>query len=286
MSTSRNRDEPNSGLDDPELLALLTEQGINIPGKDDNNDIRDDDSGDEKEDRRAERQAPRSYREPVMRKEGNTGVKGVINDYKDAKERMVIQDQIDRLKALAFLDRQMPTIKSVNEEEEEKQLDIDELDDDEFWRKYREERMNELKHDTQKPTQPQRVMERGGGRFGALLTVTQDSFVEFVEKENPSVVIVIHLYQTHLRACTRMNECIKNLSERYFNVKFAKMISTEAKQHFDEIALPALLVYKDSKLVNVYLRMVDSVGFNFDMDDVEEFLIEEGVLSRQWAKFE
>ncbi len=30
-------------------------------------------------------------REPVMRKEGNTGVKGVINDYKDAKERMVIQ---------------------------------------------------------------------------------------------------------------------------------------------------------------------------------------------------
>lgn len=48
----------------------------------------------------------------------------------------------------------------------------------------------------------------------------------------------------------------------------------EAKQHFDEIALPALLVYKDSKLVNVYLRMVDSVGFNFDMDDVEEFLIE------------
>jgi hypothetical protein len=39
-------------------------------------------------------------------------------------------------------------------------------------------------------------MERGGGRFGALLTVTQDSFVEFVEKENPSVVIVIHLYQT------------------------------------------------------------------------------------------
>lgn len=92
-----------------------------------------------------------------------------------------------------------------------------------------------------------------------------------------------------------MNECLKNLSERYFNVKFAKMISTgtwlekldyrtcarahannfiDAKQHFDEIALPALLVYKDSKLVNVYLRMVDSVGFNFDMDDVEEFLIE------------
>ena len=88
----------------------------------------------------------------------------------------VSRDQIDRLKALAFLDRQMTTIKSVNEEEEEvrgvisrnkdldlitnkmqKQLDIDELDDDEFWRKYREERMNELKHDTQKPTQPQRV---------------------------------------------------------------------------------------------------------------------------------
>jgi hypothetical protein len=31
----------------------------------------------------------------------------------------VSRDQIDRLKALAFLDRQMPTIKSVNEEEEE-----------------------------------------------------------------------------------------------------------------------------------------------------------------------
>eukprot|EP00029_Vermamoeba_vermiformis_P000987 TRINITY_DN11153_c0_g1_i1.p1 TRINITY_DN11153_c0_g1~~TRINITY_DN11153_c0_g1_i1.p1 ORF type:complete len:286 (+),score=63.95 TRINITY_DN11153_c0_g1_i1:178-1035(+) len=285
MSTFRNRDEPNSGLDDPELLALLTEQGINIPGKDDNNDIRDDDSGEEKASRRAERQAPRSTREPVMRKEGNTGVKGVINDYKDAKERMVIQDQIDRLKTLSFLDRHIHTVKSVNEEEEEKQFDIDELDDDDFWRKYREERMQALKNDTQKPAQVQRVVERGGN-FGQLLQVTQDTFVEFVEKENPSVVIIIHLYQTHLRACTRMNECLKNLSERYFNVKFSKMISTEAKQHFDEIALPALLVYKDSKLVNVYLRMVDSVGYNFDVDDVEEFLIEEGVLNRQWAKFE
>ena len=48
MSNFRNRDEPNSGPDDPELLALLTEQGINIPGKDDNSDIRDDDSGEEK----------------------------------------------------------------------------------------------------------------------------------------------------------------------------------------------------------------------------------------------
>lgn len=54
MSTFRNRDEPNSGLDDPELLALLTEQGINIPGKDDNNDVRDDDSGEEKGSRRVD----------------------------------------------------------------------------------------------------------------------------------------------------------------------------------------------------------------------------------------
>lgn len=54
MSASRNRDEPNSGLDDPELLALLTEQGLNVPGKDDNNDIRDDDSGDENEGRKVD----------------------------------------------------------------------------------------------------------------------------------------------------------------------------------------------------------------------------------------
>lgn len=143
------------------------------------------------------------------------------------------RDQIDRLRTLAFLDRHVHTVKSVNEEEEEvrggtsidkdlvligqtriqKQLDVDELDDDDFWRKYREERMNELKQDTNKPTQPQRVswnklcrcaartdgyqvMERGVGKFGTLMSVTQDSFVEFVEKENPSVVIIIHLYQT------------------------------------------------------------------------------------------
>jgi len=71
--------------------------------------------------------------------------------------------------------------------------------------------MKELKQDTQKPVPAQNVrlknsahplctdchklVERGSS-FGSLLTVTQDTFVEFVEKENPAVVVIIHLYQT------------------------------------------------------------------------------------------
>lgn len=48
--------------------------------------------------------------------------------------------------------------------------------------------------------------------------------------------------------------------------------TSDAKQSFDEVALPALLIYRNQVLEGAYLRLIDDLGYNFDVDDVEEFL--------------
>jgi hypothetical protein len=61
-------------------------------------------------------------------------------------------------------------------------------------------------------------------------------------------------------------------------VKFLRIISTEAKAGYDDIALPTLILYKEGKTLQTYVRVTDDLGSEFTAVDVQELLSLHGVL--------
>jgi len=120
-------------------------------------------------------------------------------------------------------------------------------------------------------------------KFGKLVSLTADQFVDFIEKENHDIVILVHLYEKHNRTCQRLDDCLEDLAEKYVRAKFGKLSSKDALSSFDEAALPAVLVYKANKLMDAHLRLSEDLGHNFDVDDVETFLIRHHVLHPSYA---
>jgi hypothetical protein len=265
-----------------DIRALLREEGCGggiIVNRfdDDNDDLRNDSDSDNdahESDETMQKNQKLVIREPKLRAVGNTGVKGVINDYKEAKEKMIKRLERKRIETLKHIAATTPTVKSFREEEAEKKQSNQMIDDedDEFLKKYREYRMVELRRllDSNKSNNFQSKVN-----FGKLFDVNADTFVDFVDKESPTTTIIIHLYQPHLKMCLKLNDALEDLASKYPTVKFGRMLSTEVKQSFDEIALPALLIYRNQSLEGVYLRLVDNLGYNFDVDDVEDFLTTE-----------
>lgn len=59
----------------------------------------------------------------------------------------------------------------------------------------------------------------------------------------------------------------------YPYMKWACM-AEEGHRDFDDETLPILVVYKAGDVVQSYVRLVDDIGHNFDLDDVIDFLEE------------
>jgi len=57
-------------------------------------------------------------------------------------------------------------------------------------------------------------------------------------------------------------------------VKFGKLLATETQLDFGEDSLPVIIVYKGGELVTSVVKFTDNFGFNFDYDDVLDFLKE------------
>jgi len=62
-----------------------------------------------------------------------------------------------------------------------------------------------------------------------------------------------------------------SLCRMYPHAKWARMME-EGKRDFDDDTLPILVVYKGGDVVRSHVRLVDDIGYNFDLDDVIDFL--------------
>jgi len=143
-----------------------------------------------------------------------------------------------------------------NDNDEEKDLEKDLFEDDDFLEEYRRKRLEEMKrikHST----------------FGFVQNLTRNDFVDCIDKENPNVTVVIHLYQEYIPVCIKVNKYLQTLAISLPHIKFAKILSIEADPNFDDIALPAFLVYKAGNFVGSLLRITDDLGNTFDVDHLE-----------------
>ncbi|XP_011677737.1 phosducin-like protein [Strongylocentrotus purpuratus] len=205
-----------------------------------------------------------------------TGPKGVLADWRRFKqletEKRGDQDREKRLLAekLSMTCRSYLDDEKAKEDEELDQLQLESMLEDEFMRRYREERMNQMILNIQK----------NSPRFGKLLRLNKNNFVDAIDSERKEVTVIIHIEDQSLQACESMNGCLHCLAQEYPFVKFcaANAADIQTSQLFTEKGLPALLVYKAGQLIGNFIRVSDVFGEDFFATEVESFLQEHGLL--------
>ncbi|XP_027138024.1 phosducin-like protein [Larimichthys crocea] len=219
----------------------------------------------------------------------NTGPKGVINDWRKYKQLEVEQKQeqkreMERLiKKLSMTCRSDLDLEKDKEKEKELQDKIkgkmtmqeynmlqEEEDDEDFLQHYRMQRIEEMRRQLCRGKRFAQVYELNSG----------EDFLEALDKEDKSTLVMIHIYETDVPGCEAMSGSLLCLAQEYPLVKFCSVrssaISTSAL--FRDSALPALLVYKGGDLIGNFVRLTDQLGEDFFAVDVEALLQEYGLL--------
>mmetsp|Transcript_25662 Transcript_25662/g.43801 ORF Transcript_25662/g.43801 Transcript_25662/m.43801 type:complete len:174 (+) Transcript_25662:2-523(+) len=132
--------------------------------------------------------------------------------------------------------------------------DFDDSDDDEFLKQFRKQRIAEIKESTASVTQKQQ-----SALFGTLSIVTPEEYVEIVEKMHPNSYLIVHLYHSSLHKCQMLHSILDKLATSMENIQFIQVNALDADPNLDTICLPAILIYKDGKLVHNLVRFMDEV---------------------------
>ncbi|XP_075376267.1 phosducin-like protein isoform X2 [Mycteria americana] len=216
------------------------------------------DEDSEKEDKEGESTIPESVGEVELSSDGsavNTGPKGVINDWRRFKQLETEQRQEQRREMERLIKKLSMTCRSHLDEETDKQkqkelqekingkMTLQEYnmihndeDDEEFLQRYRKQRMEEMRQQLYSGQQFKQVFEITSG----------EAFLDTVDKEHKSTLIMIHIYEDDIPGTESLNGCMICLAAEYPTVKFCRVKSSliGASTRFTNNALPALLIYK------------------------------------------
>ena len=218
----------------------------------------------------------------MIRSSERTGPKGVINDWREFKKLQAEQNK-EKAAEEARLMKKLCLTGATKAEDEERRRKEEEMD---------AELLDLMSDDVLLEFQRQRVAEITNqlakrGHFGELLHLKNgDEFLTAVESE-PNSLVLVHIYEQNLAACRCMNECLERLAKEMPTIKFCKILSTSAgtSLSFKKSALPALLAYKGGQVVGNFVRITDDLGEEFYDGDVENFLIENGVIVERNLQF-
>lgn len=205
----------------------------------------------------------------------NTGPKGVLEDWRRFKQLEAENRRELERERVALAKKLTLSVKPEREEKEDKDHEIledelNELLDEDFLQRYQKQRMQELMAQMKKTP-----------KFGKVLTLkTQDDFLYCIDKEDPKVAVLIHIYNNNSKACRTMDGCLNILASDYPEMKFCRIAVdiTGLSRHFRIDGVPAILVYKNGQIIGNFVQLVTELGDDFYATDVERFLIEYGML--------
>lgn len=120
-------------------------------------------------------------------------------------------------------------------------------------------------------------------RFGKVVELTSDCFLNEIDNEDKNVTIFVHIYDQKMAECKIMNECLEAIAKDYLIIKICKIRSCDINisEKFRKMGCPALLIYKNKEMIGNFVKMSDEFGDEFCSSDVENFLIEQGFLPSQ-----
>ncbi|XP_050738915.1 phosducin-like protein 3 isoform X2 [Eriocheir sinensis] len=138
--------------------------------------------------------------------------------------------------------------------------ELDELEDDEdeaILLEYRKKRIAEMKAEAEE------------SKFGEVLEISAQDYVEKVNKAGPGIWVFLHLYKQGVPLCALINQHLPRLAAKYPRVKFLKSISTTCIPNFPDRNLPAIFVYLEGQMKRQFIGAAEFGGDKIKLDELE-----------------
>lgn len=208
----------------------------------------------------------------------NTGVKGVLADYKEAKAQKIadyeIQEEIKEILIeqvangvsmrpgeTSISAASMNLLKQQQRDVEDRgNKDDDDGEDLEFIANYRQNRLAQMKYSTTFPS------------FGSISEVDPFEFADEIDKTDPRAYLVVHMYEPGIPECKKVNRFLEGLARDMPWVRFLRLHAMKANMNIDHIALPIVMVYKAGELEQNFCRVQDDLPKDFTAADVRWLL--------------
>jgi len=206
----------------------------------------------------------------------NTGPKGVLEDWRQYKKLEVERRAEREQELLALAKRVSLTCRSHREDElakkaEEEDENLDD-DDDAFLNEYAAKRMREMMQLYEAKKNPV---------FGTVYElIDADAFIKAIDEDSNVATVLLHLYETKVKNCEIFDRCLASLAERYTMVKCCRIRASlvGASKRLQSVGLPAVLAYREGQLIGNFVRIGDELDEDFDVENVEQYLKEFGIL--------
>ncbi|KAF7115752.1 hypothetical protein CNMCM5793_003255 [Aspergillus hiratsukae] len=213
-----------------------------------------------------------TYQVPRTKFDANTGPKGVIADaqaFERARKRsfrrtllsatgMDYSHHRSNSKSITddanLLQHPSPPDGSASEDEEQ------------FMRKWRESRMQELQNQTSRRTSPRRKM------YGSVETVDAAGYLDAIEKVSSDTVVVVCVYDPESNVSSLVEDCLDTIARRQPTVHFVKLDHEIAEM--DNIDAPALLAYRAGEVFATIVEILKQIpkGRSCSADSLEDLL--------------
>ena len=199
---------------------------------------------------------------PDNRPGANTGIKGVLADYADAKNKMHVAQRAEAKEGWAQLDKRGITAATIEEQETmavraveaqnaelgDKNDDSDDSDD-EFMAQYRAKRLEQIKEE-----QLEAMRSAYRPSFGSLVSLSADSLVDEIERQHPDTFIIVHLHDNSLELCHRLNSIFSSLAVKLAYTMFCKVSAADASESLSVEALPTVIVFRGGEQIRTWVR--------------------------------
>jgi len=219
-----------------------------------------------------------------MKGKHQTGVKGVLNDYKRAKKLKRLAFEQNKRDRKAFLtslatqkiDKTASTSMSANAERlaklvlgegENSDDDSDDIDDidDAFLASYRDKRITEIKRTKLKASQQK--------TYGVVVDILEaEAFLDVIEDTPKGTLVVVHIYESFVPGCDVINRYMDLSAKTRPHILFVRMQGSLVSDTFDHIACPAISVYRDGNLIKSLIRITDDIGERPEVSDFQDYI--------------
>lgn len=152
------------------------------------------------------------------------------------------------------------------------ELDLDELDeledseDEAVLRDYRNKRIAELKALASK------------AKFGTVLEITGEDYVNEVNKAGDDIYVVLHLYARGVPFCSIINQYFNEFAARYPSVKFIRAIAQTCIPNFPDKNVPTIFVYQNGQMKKQFLGPLELRAPNCTREEMEFMLGQAGCI--------
>lgn len=141
--------------------------------------------------------------------------------------------------------------------------ELDELEDSEdeaILLEYRKKRIAEMQAMAQK------------AKFGTVLEISGQDYVDEVTKAGPGIYVVLHLYSRGVPFCSLINQHMSQLATAFPATKFVRAIATTCIPNYPERNLPTIFIYFEGQMKKQLVGQIELGGPNLTCDELEYML--------------